>query len=138
MKFHLNKEEMYYFSNLFLSISQGEGVNRSTRRNLERLANKFMPPRVGVYLKPVEKMQVINYAQSGLKIMEAKFTEDLPEDQKQHIEKVYTTIEGVLEKLTGVKKQENLNDVIARTAEVAKQAVDAMQEVPSESANTGT
>lgn len=122
MKFKLTTEQLNYVTNFFISLAHGEGVNRSTRRNILRLSNKFSPPRIYVDLKPADKQQVQSFCMTGMRIMAEALEKEEAQDRKDHITKVFDTLEQVLNKLEGPRE--------VPTYEI--------QEAPSEAAATGT
>lgn len=103
MQYKLTQEEMVYFTNFFNALGHGDGVNRHLRRNLQRLANKFRPPQLSIRLKPADKFQVINFAKSGLTSLKNSMDKEQDKAKLEHMNKVFTIISGVLNKLEGIE-----------------------------------
>jgi hypothetical protein len=153
VKYHFDDQTLNYVSNVLHRLSLGEGFSRPQRRYLQRLSNKFAPPRMGVHLKPAEKLQVQSFLQAGMGIMADLAEKSEKQEEKDHAAKVFETLERVLDKLEGRKPTEyvvqeptpEIDDVSVGLGnksdgyEVQEAPVEPVPtEAPSEQAVTGT
>lgn len=91
-------EELTYFTNLMLSIANSD-LPRSQRRNLERIANKWCPPRTYVHLKPTDLFMVKNYGLMSLDMLASKYDQVEKAEERAHITKVSGILSSILTKL---------------------------------------
>lgn len=112
MKVQFNKEELAYVGNFLSNIIATLKPPRKQRRQIQRLAQKFQPSAVYVWLKPGERQQLGEILANGLQALEASsdslrdrkffskigsFLKGNPEEQ--HLVKVGGVFDSVIEKL---------------------------------------
>jgi hypothetical protein len=105
MKYKFTDEQLTYFTNFINSLAFN-APNRHARRQLNRLANKFSPPRVRVDLKPLERQQVLQVANLGLQAMASVLEKEEDAGKKEHGQRVQGILNEVVRKISGAPKEE--------------------------------
>jgi len=103
MKYSFDTDALVYMTNFMNSLAMN-APNRHARRHIHSLANKFSPPRTRVDLKPLERQQVIQIANIGLRAMADVLEKEEDAAKKEHGQRVQGILTEVVRKISGAPK----------------------------------
>lgn len=103
MKYVLNDAELGFVTTVLSQFSI-DAVNRQARRHFERLANKFVPPRTRVDLKPLEAFQVKELLRQTMGVGESIIARLQPSPDKVLTEQEEATRAKALERVAFIQE----------------------------------
>lgn len=107
MKIELEERELTYLANMLASIIvAGKEFDKSSRKRLEKLRDRIMPPRSAARISQTDLKQLLNIVTSGIEVCTNGKTKTSDEGQLKHLDNVIELLGSIQGKLLSAMSKE--------------------------------